>query len=64
MVISQKPRLSPTLFTQLMAYGDVKDDFHSVSIRAWKDPQHTWHQLPYLVYETVMQEIVGYWLAE
>jgi len=34
MVISQRPRLSPTLFEKLMAYAEFKADFHSVSIRA------------------------------
>lgn len=63
-VISQRPRLFPTLFEQLRAFAEFKADFHNVSIRAWKDTKHIWHKLPYLVSETNVQEIVGSWLAE
>lgn len=31
-VISQWPRLSPTLFKQLQGFVEFKDNFHSVSI--------------------------------
>ena len=64
MVINKRPRLSPILFMQLMAYAEFKVNFHSVSIRAWKDPKHTWHKLPYLVSMIDVQEIVGYWPTE
>jgi len=60
MVVNQRPRLSPTLFEQLMNYAVLKVDFHNVSIRARKDPELTWCLFPYLVSEMEVQEVVGY----
>lgn len=64
MVMSQRSRLSPTFFNQLMAFTEFKVDFENVSIKARKYPKHLWHKLMYLVSKMDMQEIVGIWLAE
>jgi len=63
-VISQWPRLSPTLFEQLRAFTEFKAEFHNVYIWARRDPKQIWHKLPYLVSETDVQEIVGSWPVE
>jgi len=41
-----------------------KNDFHNVSIRAWRDPKHIWHKFLYLVSETDVLEIIGIWPIE
>lgn len=51
-IISQRPRLSPTLFEQLRAFTESKSDLHNVSIRVRRNPNHIWHKMPYLVLET------------
>lgn len=60
MVINWHARLFPTFFGKLTAYAEFKDDFHNVSIHAWKDLEGTWHVFPYLVFKTEVQEVVGY----
>lgn len=50
-LIIQRPRLSPTLFSQFTTYAKFKADFHNVSIRARKEPKHTWHKFPYFLSE-------------
>lgn len=60
-VISQRPRLSPTLLEKLEAYVEFKADFHNVTIRTRKDLKKTWYKLSYLVGEVDVQEIVGKW---
>lgn len=64
MAINQHLRLSPTFFRELSAYMTFKADFHKVYIQAWKDLEQNWHDLPYLVTETDVQEDVLKWLAE
>lgn len=64
MAINHHSRLSPTLVMQLLAYVAFKDDFHRVYIQARNDPDQKWHDLPYLVIETDVQEVVVKWLAE
>ena len=61
MAINQRPRLSPTLYMQLLAYSVFKVDFHQVYIQARKDTQQKWHDLPYLVTETDVQKVVRRW---
>lgn len=61
MVLSQHPRLSPPLFTQLSAYAIFKANFHRVYIQAQKDPEQKWNQFPYLLSETDVHEIIGLW---
>lgn len=41
-----------------------KADFHNVSIRERRDPNHIWHKIPYLVSETNVQDIVGSYRVE
>jgi len=64
MSINQHLRLSPTLFTQLLAYTAFKADFHRVYIQAQKDPKQKWHQFPYSVSKTNVQKIVVKWPTE
>lgn len=63
-VISQWPRLSPTLYEKLRAFTNFKVDFHNVSIMVWKDSKITWHELIYLVLVMDVHEIVGSWEIE
>lgn len=51
MVINQCPWLSLTMYEQLSKYVEFKVDFHRIYIRARKDPQQKWFDLPYLVTE-------------
>jgi len=37
---------------------EFKDDFHHVSIRAWKDPEKKWHDMPYLVMDDAIQVVI------
>jgi len=64
MVLSQRPRLSPTLFTQLSTCKALKVDFHRVYIQVRKNLEKKWHQFPYLMSESYVQEIVGLWPTE
>lgn len=49
MVMSQRPRLSLTVYAQLEAYAEFKADFHNMSIHARHDLKKMWYKLPYLV---------------
>lgn len=64
MVISQRSRLSSTLYEQLEPYAEFKANFHNVSIRMRQDPKTAWYKSPYLVGEVDVYEIVGKWLGE
>ncbi len=52
------------LYMQLSAYTTFKADFHRVYIQVRKDPTQKWHDMPYLVTEIDVQEVVARWLAE
>ena len=56
----------PNLFHATISLCGVvfKADFHIVYIQAWKDPEQKWHQFPYLVSETEVQEVVVSWPTE
>lgn len=58
MTINQKPHLSPTLFDQLAEYVEFKVDFHHIYIKAWKDPQQKWFDLPYLATYDAIKETI------
>jgi len=48
MDINQRPWLSPTVYEQLSEYVEFKANFHRVYIRAQKDSQQRWFDMPYL----------------
>lgn len=48
-VVSQRPRLSPTLFENYRGVAGFKADFHRVYIKARKDLDEIWYPLTYLV---------------
>lgn len=64
MAVNQWPRLSPNSHTQLSTYVDFIADFHRFYIQAQKDPTQKWYELPYLVTDSDVQDVVSRWLAE
>ena len=43
---------------------EFKADFHCVSMRAQKDPDQKWYDLPYLATDEAIMVVLHYWLAE
>lgn len=39
-------------------------NFHYVSIRAWKDPQKKWYDIPYLTTDDVITMVLESWKSE
>lgn len=64
MAINSKPWLSPIVLDQLAEYVEFKMDFHYVSMRAWKDPEKKWYDLPYLTTDDMNTVILYHCLAE
>lgn len=64
MAISRKPRLLPTVFSNLQGYAEFKADFHNVAIRAWKDPVQKLYDLPYLATHDAIDVVLDRWPAE
>ena len=58
MAINHKLWLSPTVFANLQGYTKFKVDFHHVSIKARKDPEQTWYDLPYLEMDDVIDVVL------
>lgn len=61
MVINRKLQLSPTVFAKLQECVEFKADFQRVSIRAWKDPEQQWHDLPYLATDDAIDTVLDHW---
>ena len=64
MAINRKPSFTPTNFEKLQEYVEFKVDFHHVSIRAWKDPEKKWHDLPHLARDDAITAVLNYWPAD
>lgn len=64
MAINEHPRLSPTFFMQFSAYATFTANLHKVYIQARKKPVQKWHDFPYLVAKTYVQEVVLKWIVE
>lgn len=64
MAINRKARLTPTNFEKLQEYVELKADFHHVSIQAWKDLEHKWHDLPYLATNYAITVVLDCWLTD
>ena len=64
MAINHKPRLSLTNFEKFQEYTEFKVDLHHVPIRAWKDPEHNWHDLPYLAIDDAIQVVLDSWMTK
>lgn len=64
MVISQRPRLSPTVYYQYETLNDFKDDIQNLHVHLRRDRKKTWYKLLYLVAEEDVAEIVPKWPPE
>ena len=64
MTINHKPRLSPSVFDKLQEYTEFKENFQHISIRAWKDPEQTGHEFPYLATDDTIGVVLGRWPTE
>lgn len=64
MAINCKPRLSQNVFEQLSGYVEFKVEFHCISIRARKDLEQKWHDLPYLATDDAIAVVLDHWPAE
>lgn len=45
-------------------YEEFKEDFHRAYVRARKDPQQKWFDLPYLAMDDATQEVIKRWSAD
>lgn len=61
MAINQQSQLSPTVYEQLLEYAEFKAYFHHMYIRAQKDPEQKWFDLPYLAIDDEIQELIQRW---
>lgn len=59
--INQKPWFSPTVFEQLSGYTKFKVDFHHVYIRARKDLDQKWYDIPYLATDDAIVKVLKHW---
>jgi len=62
-IIKRKPQLSPTVFELLFRYVEFKADFHHVYILALKDLDQKWYDIPYLVTDGAIVEVLKCWPA-
>jgi len=59
--INWKPRFLPTDFDQLFGYAEFKVEFHQIFIRARKDLEQKWYDLPYLATDDAIAVVLECW---
>jgi len=61
MGINYKPQLSPIVYNSLQSFTKFKEDFHSIYIKARKDPAKTWTKLPFVATDDVIFNVLETW---
>lgn len=64
MGINHNPWLSLTFYNNLQSFIEFKADFHHIYLRMFKDPMKKWNELPYMVIDDVIFDVLETWLPE